>query len=85
MDGKKIFLMPTISAIIMGVIAFFVYMGVSLVTHSNTVSLIVAILIAVIVYALLIIKIGGYSEEELLDLPKGALIVKIAKKIHLMK
>ena len=85
MDSKKIFLMPTISAIIMGVIAFFVYMGVSLVTHSNTVSLIVAILIAIIVYALLIIRIGGYSEEELLDLPKGALIVKIAKKIHLMK
>lgn len=85
MNYKKIFLMPTISAIIMGIVAYLLYTGIYMVISRNIIALFASIIIAAAVYGVLILKIGGYSEQEIMDLPKGALIVKIAKKCHLMK
>ena len=38
-----------------------------------------------IIYAFMILRIGGYTEEEILDIPKGKIVVKIAKKLRLLK
>ena len=43
-----------------------------------------AFIVAVVVYAVVLLLFKGLTEEELLGFPKGQLIVSIAKKIHLL-
>ena len=50
----------------------------------NAIALIPAILVGCVVYFVLEILFGGISEKELRELPKGYLMVKVAKKLHLM-
>ena len=44
-----------------------------------------SIMIAAIVYAVTLLLFKGLSEEEILRFPKGALLVRIAKKLHLLR
>ena len=44
----------------------------------------VPILMAVAVYAVLLIRLGCISEEELVLFPKGTSLVRLAKRLHLM-
>ena len=81
----KTFIIPAIASAIMGVTAFFVYKGIYLVIKSNAIATILAILIAIIVYAVTLLLCKGLTEEEILRFPKGALLVRIAKKLHLLK
>ena len=69
---------------IMGAITFFVYKGCIYLIHSNTVSTLFAIIIAVVVYALVLILTHGVSEEELYLLPKGEAIVRFLYRMHLL-
>ena len=82
-DFMAIFIKPFIAALFMGVFAFGSYWLLMKVSN-NIVSTIVAIVIGVIVYGILLIKIKAISEEEILDLPKGALLVKVLKKVKLI-
>lgn len=89
-----IFLRPAVAAAVMGVATVGLY---KLVYHifiinmpgrtavANAFGLLISILIAMIIYAFLMLRIGGYTEEQLLDMPKGAAIVKVAKKLKLLK
>ena len=49
------------------------------------IAMFVAVFVAIIFYAVAILKAGGYTEEELLNMPKGGLIVRFAKKFRLIK
>jgi stage V sporulation protein B len=80
----KTFLIPTVSAGLMGVAAYFTYEGIEIWTGSNTIATLVAILIAVIVYFVLLIFMKGVDEDELAFLPKGGTIVRVLKKMHLL-
>lgn len=83
---------PAASSVIMGIVAFLIYKGLYLVlSHvtgayiSNAVAVLTAIAFAACVYFISMIKIGGYTEEMLMAFPKGTLLVKIARKLHLIK
>ncbi len=80
----KSFIVPLISSVIMGIVAFGIYFGMEKLTGSNTISFIVAFIVAVVVYAVILLLMKGFTEEELSSLPKGTIIIKIAKKFHLM-
>lgn len=80
----KSFIVPLISSVIMGIVAFGIYFGMEKLTGSNTISFIVAFIVAVVVYAVVLLLMKGFTEEELSSLPKGTIIIKIAKKFHLM-
>lgn len=80
----KTFVLPGVSAILMGVCAYFVYQGIYWLVPVNLAALAVAILIAVIVYFVLVIKTGAISEEELLAIPKGGMIVRLACKLRIL-
>lgn len=84
MDIKKIYVMPAIAAAIMGFVAFFVYDYSYMVIRSNVICIAISIVFAALVYFVFILKIGGYTEDDIRQLPKGHLIVKLAKKIKLM-
>ncbi|MBR3825238.1 MAG: polysaccharide biosynthesis protein [Lachnospiraceae bacterium] len=76
---------PAVSAIFMGAAAWGIYQGLYLLTKSNILSLIPTILIAIIVYFVLLILLRGVDEAELKGMPKGYMLVRMAKKMRLMK
>ena len=83
-EFRHTFLLPFAAAAVMGVVAFLVYHGLYLLTSSTVVSVIPAILIAAGVYFVLLILFRAVTEQELRGLPKGYLLVKVAKKCRLM-
>lgn len=80
----KSFIIPIISAGLMGVITHFTYLGLHQLTGSNAISTLIALVFAVVIYFALLIFMKGLEEEELLNLPKGASIVRILRKLHLI-
>lgn len=82
---KTMFLMPAIAAVLMGVCARLTYMGLNLVISSNVLCLIPSLLVAVMVYAVAILKVGAVGREQLLNFPKGYFLVRMAEKCHLLK
>ena len=51
---------------------------------ANVVRLIICMIVAVITYALLVLKLGIAREKEILMMPKGATLVRIFKKLNLI-
>lgn len=80
----KTFLKPALSALVMGVSAYYVYKVVYMIAPVNLIALALAVFVAVIIYFTLVIKTGALSEEELKNIPKGGAIVRLAKKLHLL-
>lgn len=80
----KTFIIPAICSAIMGVITYLIYKLFYQVSHSNAISLILAILFAVVVYGFCLLLFKGLTEEELKRFPKGTFLIKIAKKFHLL-
>ena len=83
-EVMKTFLRTGLSAGCMGIVAFLVYTSCFLICQSNAVSTILAIGVGVFTYAVLIIVFHAVDEEELYELPKGGLLVRFAKKLHLL-
>jgi hypothetical protein len=52
---------------------------------SNLAGLVPSILCAVIVYFFVLIRIGTLSEEDILNFPRGALLLKTFKKLRWLK
>lgn len=80
----KTFLKPALSAMVMGVAAYYVYKVIYMLLPVNLIALLPAVFVAVIIYFTLVIKTGALSEEELIHIPKGTVIVRMAKKLHLL-
>ena len=84
----KTFIKPALSAAVMGVVCFLIQYGVQRVLPFGRVCFAICVIIAVPVGALIyfaaIIKLKVFTEEELTKIPKGNLIVKLAKKLHLL-
>ncbi|MBD5450221.1 MAG: polysaccharide biosynthesis protein [Lachnospiraceae bacterium] len=81
----KTFIIPFISSLLMGVVAYGVYYGLYKIIPVSRVVLLIAIGIGAIVYFVLILLLGGVNERELKSFPKGAMLVHFAKKMHLLK
>lgn len=84
-DILKTYLFPILAAAWMGAAAYVVYEGVFYLVRLNRVALIAAMGVAVFVYFVLIIRMGVVNEAELKAFPKGAMLVRIAKKMHLLR
>ena len=80
----RTFLVPLAASAIMGAAAFGIYKGLMAVVKSNTAATLFACAAAVVVYGISLLLLKGLKEEEILGFPKGYLVVKIAKKLHLM-
>lgn len=83
-EWKSTFLLPVAAALVMGIVARIIYELVFLVSGSMRLSLIPAIGVGVIVYFVMLLVLKAMTEQELKALPKGYLIVKIAKKCRLL-
>lgn len=81
----KTFLIPLLSSVIMGVVAFGSYSLFYMLLNNNLICIILSILLAVVTYACALLLLKGLNEEEIRAFPKGHLLVKIAKRCHLLK
>ncbi len=84
MDVVKLFLKPLFAALIMGAVVFGVYHGLMLLVPVSRVVLLLAISIGICVYGAILLLIGGVTEDELWNFPKGDVLVQITKKLHLL-
>lgn len=88
----KTFARPFFSAIIMGVVAYGVYEGMSYllayfmesVYFMNLIAFATAALLGALLYFILVIKLKAVKEADLKELPKGRTVVKMAKKMKLL-
>ena len=89
----KVYGRPIAAAAAMGIVTALVYTIVNRllmaaadrVYFNNLIaSVVVSIAVAIIVYFVVLIKIGGLTREDLLQVPKGAKVVGVLQKIRLM-
>lgn len=83
-EMKKTFILPTIASGIMGGASYGVYKLVHMTVKSNTIGVLLAIVVAVMVYGVLLLKLRCVDETELAGMPGGTKLVRIAQKCHLM-
>lgn len=83
-ERKQTFIIPSIASILMAVAAIVVQMVFGYLI-GDKIGTVIAICVAVAVYAVAMVVMGGITEAELLTFPKGGLLVKIFKKVHLLK
>ncbi len=81
---KRTFVVPGISALIMGIVVYGVYLLLMKAVGSNAVATIASIVVGVGVYGVVLLLLRGLREKELQSFPMGGTIVKIAKKLKLM-
>ena len=84
-EFQKTFVIPAIASAIMGIITYFIYSVLFKFTNSNILSIAVAIIFAVVIYAVTLLLFKGLTEDEILKFPKGYLLVRLAKKCHLLR
>lgn len=83
-EWKGTFLLPMAASVVMGAAARSVYELIYLLSNSMRISLIVAVGVGGIVYFVMLLILKVMSEEELRAIPKGYLLVRIAKKCKLL-
>ncbi len=83
-EMTRTFVIPTFASLFMGAGAWVVYEVLFMITNSMKISVIPAILVALIIYFVMLILLRGLTEQELRGFPKGYLLVKVAKKCRLM-
>ena len=81
----KTFVIPAVSAGLMGIAAFFIHMGLYKWTSSNTFATLVSIFASLIIYFALLIFMKGVEEEELENLPRGEMIVRFLRWLHILR
>ena len=91
-EYKKTFVLPAISACVMGAVAWGVYkilvfiLPAALLRGRSGRAIVVfpAVAVAAAVYAVLLIGLKAIDEEELRDMPMGTRLIRILKKVKLM-
>ena len=80
----RTFVLPFIASGIMGGASYGVYRLILHFTSSPRLSVIPAIIVAIPVYFVALLLVRAVTAEELKAFPKGAALVRIAKKLHLL-
>lgn len=85
LDVRSIFITPLCAALIMGAGALASYKLFFLITSSNAVSTLAAILIAVIVYFVTVFLTRAVTKEEIMMIPKGDMIYRLAVRMKIAR
>lgn len=83
-EVKKTFLVPLLAAAGMGAASWGIYAILMALIKINTIATLLSICVAVVVYAVLLLLLKGLDEKEIRRFPKGDLLVRLAKRMHLL-
>ena len=88
-DAVQVYWKPVFSAVVMGAVVFVIYHGVFFMASkvlaeyfANFAATVPAILAAVPVYFFILIRLGSFTEDDILGLPKGTAMVRLLKKVR---
>lgn len=81
---RRTFLVPLIASVVMGVISGGFYFGIYHFWSHNMILIVASVGIAVAVYFVMYLKLGGATKDEIYEFPMGVRIVKLATKLKLM-
>ncbi len=80
----RTFCVPFLSSICMGIVSYLVYYGIDTLLHRNGLAVLVAVLVAVPAYFASVLLMKGMNEEELVDLPLGRTLARVARFCRLV-
>lgn len=80
----RTFIIPGIVSVVMGLVVFLLHKSIVLLTGLNGVGVIMGIGVGAIIYFIGMVYLGGISEKDLCSLPKGRVLVRLAKKLNLL-
>lgn len=83
-EMKKTVLIPALSAGIMGVIVYVIYMALQMVLNINAISTVAAIAVGAGSYFVLMLALKGLNEQDLLSFPGGRKLIGLGRKLHLL-
>ncbi|NCC16452.1 MAG: polysaccharide biosynthesis protein [Clostridia bacterium] len=83
-DMMGTFLKPLAGAAVMGVASLAVFHIVNMLYPSNTLATVCSIMFSVGIYAMVMLLIGGITEDDLNSLPKGTKIIQLLKRFRLL-
>lgn len=83
-EVKKTFLIPALSAAVMGVAVYVIYMVLQMLLHINAVSTILSIIAGAGVYFVVMLALKGLNEEDLLSFPGGRKLIALGRKLRLL-
>lgn len=83
-DFKGAIIKPTFASIIMSLVTFFVYKIIFVATNSNSLGVIISLILSVFAYFGVLIISRGLVEEDLRAIPKGYKLVNILKSKNLL-
>jgi stage V sporulation protein B len=83
-EVTKCFCIPFLSSVVMGVMTLLVFSLFHGLTKSNIISLVPALVVAVAVYFVLVLKLKGLTREELYEFPFGRKMSVLADKLKLL-
>ena len=78
------FIKPLIASAVMGIVTYAAHLVLDLLIGGRWIPTIIAIFIAMIVYVVVVLKIGTLSDEDIEALPMGARLLRLCRRLHLM-
>ena len=80
----KTFIIPVYAAMMMGTFSHVAYRVINERLHSGILALLLSLILAVGIYAILILRAGGITREEIRQLPGGRMMEKVLDKTGLL-
>lgn len=78
------FIKPLIAAVLMGIVTYIVHLILDIFIGGRFIPTVIAVLTAMAVYAVGVLKLGVLSRADIKDLPQGRRIYRICRKLHLL-
>ena len=83
-DVKRTMAGPLAASLLMGLVVSGCYWGLMAIFPHNTVVTLFSVLLGIAVYGISIIRLHIVTEAELAGMPKGTVLIRAAKKLHLL-
>lgn len=84
MNIMDTFIKPLIASAVMGIVTYAAHLALDLLIGGRWIPTIIAIFIAMLVYVVVVLKIGTLSDEDIEALPMGARLLRLCRRLHLM-
>ena len=80
----RTFVRPLIAAVIMGIVTYVVYLILDILIGGRFIPTILAVVSAILVYGISVLKLGVLSRNDLKALPQGQKIYQLCGRLHLL-
>lgn len=84
LEKEKTFIKPLLAAVIMGAVTFVLHLVLKLIIGGRFIPTVIAIVAAVFVYGISVLKLGTLSKDDIRNLPFGRKILRLCMRYNLL-